>query len=96
MVPAAARAAEGAREAVIGPTTQVEAWIVQRLAAPLLFEGVTTADDRRERVRRVIHHRGLELAIAGRRDGGKCETWQELFERIYGEPLDRNAAAPKQ
>lgn len=72
-----------------GPTIRVEAWIRDRLDAPALFGGLTTPEERRERVRDLILGRGLEFAIAGRREGGKCETWSDLFARIYGEPLTK-------
>lgn len=72
---------------MIGPTVQVESWIADRLREPTLFDGVTTALDRRERVRGVIERRQLHLAIAGKRLGDKCETWSDLFLRVYGEPV---------
>lgn len=75
------------------PTPQVEAWIRDRLSEPALFHGVTTATERRERVRALIERRELHLAIAGRRPDGKCETWTELFLRVYGEPLEVSRGA---
>lgn len=72
---------------MIGPTTQVEAWIMRRLSAPALFDGITTPYERRDRVRQCLVNRGLEMAIAGRREGGECETWSQLFMRVYGESL---------
>lgn len=70
-----------------GPAPYVEAWLVQRLKVPLMFQGVTTAEQRRERVRAHIVEHQLELSIAGGNVQGKAETWSALFERIYGEPL---------
>ncbi len=76
-----------------GPTVQVEAWILSRLGARNLFDGVTTPDDRRERLRAYLVNRQMQDAIAGRRKGQTCESWSDLFERLYGEPLVRRAAA---
>ena len=76
-----------------GPTTVVEAWIARRLDRPDLFAGVTTAEDRRERVRRAILDGGKSEAVAGRRPGYGCETWRETFERVYGQPLGQREAA---
>lgn len=70
------------------PTVHVETWIAQRLGEPALFAGVTTADERRERVRALIERREVQLAIAGRAPSGKPETWQALFERVYGTSID--------
>lgn len=77
---------------MIGPTITVESWIARRLQRPDLFAGVTTPDQRRERVRQVIVDGRLEHGIAGKRDGVTCETWADLFQRVYGEPLRREAA----
>ena len=74
---------------MIGPTVQVEAWIKDRLREPTLFDGVTTAEQRRERVRELIHRRQLHLAVAGMPPGTKaCETWTALFQRVYGQPVE--------
>lgn len=70
------------------PTAQIETWIIRRLGEPDLFAGVTTADERRERVRELIERRELHLAIAGRNPSGKPETWQALYERVYGRPIE--------
>ena len=76
-----------------GPTIAVESWIARRLRRADLFAGVTTPDERRERVRRAILDGRLEMAVAGKRAGQACETWREVFERVYGEPLGRREAA---
>lgn len=73
---------------MIAATAQVETWIARRLGEPGLFAGVTTADERRERVRELIVSRQLHLAIAGRNPQGKPETWAALFARVYGRPLE--------
>lgn len=72
---------------MIGPTTQVETWIAWRIGRPDLFAGVTTPDERRERVRSAIVNDCLSDAIVGRRPGHPCETWTDLFTRVYGQPL---------
>lgn len=71
------------------PTTEMEERLLQILSAPCLFDGLTTAEERKERVRSCIINRGLEHAIAGRHTepGWKSETFAERFERIYSEPL---------
>lgn len=69
------------------PTAHVEAWIIRRLGEPSLFAGVTTADERRERVRELIERRQLHFAIAGGTNQGRPETWAELYLRIYKAPL---------
>lgn len=73
---------------MIAATARVETWIARRLGEPGLFAGVTTADERRERVRELIERRQLRLAIAGRNPSGKPETWQALYERVYGRPIE--------
>lgn len=78
---------------MIGPTTQVETWIAWRIGRPDLFAGITTPDERRERVRMAILDRGMAEAIAGRREGHPCETWSALFTRVYGVPLEAQEVA---
>jgi hypothetical protein len=73
---------------VTDPATHVESWLCRRLQEPTLFDGITTPEERRERVRALIERRQLHLAIAGGTNAGKPETWAELFERVYGEPVD--------
>lgn len=74
-----------------GPRASIEYWIAKRLGQPDLIAGVTTADDRRERIRRAILDSQHEEAIAGKRKDAACETWGELFARLYGEPLRKAA-----
>ena len=69
-------------------TAHVEAWIIRRLGEPGLFAGVTTADERRERVRELLERRQLRMVLAGRNPSGKPETWQALYERVYERPID--------
>lgn len=72
-----------------GPTLATETWIARRLRRPDLFAGVTTADDRRERVRAAIVDGRMAEGIAGKRRDASCETWSDLFARVYGEPLTK-------
>lgn len=76
-----------------GPKIDVEVWISRRLLRSDLFAGVTTPEERRERVRRAIVDGELEEAIAGKRKDASCETWSQLFERVYGQPVSARAAA---
>lgn len=76
-----------------GPTIATETWIARRLRRPDLFAGVTTPDERRERVRAAILDGRMSEGIAGRRQGHECETWRQLFERIYSQPLEARDAA---
>lgn len=78
-----------------------EAWLRQRLTDHGALEnvpglkhqvrdvtmGVTTIAMRAERLRQVIVRHGLSAVVAGGSRKGKPETYAELFERIYGEPL---------
>lgn len=76
-----------------GPTIATEVWIARRLNRPDLFAGVTAPDERRERVRQAILDGRMTEAIAGKRKGEACETWRELFTRVYAEPLERAEVA---
>jgi hypothetical protein len=70
-----------------------EVWISRRLQRPDLFAGVTTPDERRERVRQAILDGRMAMAIAGKRAGQSAETWREVFERVYGVALAAKVAA---
>lgn len=72
---------------MMAPGVRVETWLRNRLHAPDLFAGVTTAEERRERVRRVILEHGLEHEHAMHTEARGRETWSEVFVRIYGQPL---------
>jgi hypothetical protein len=76
-----------------GPTIATETWIARRLNRPDLFVGLTTPTDRRERVRETILAGRMAEAIAGKRRDAGCETWREMFARVYGEPLERAEVA---
>ena len=60
---------------------------MRRLSQPGLFSGVTDQAERRERVRRAILDGCMAEAVAGKRKGQPCETWADLFERVYGVKL---------
>lgn len=66
-----------------------EAWLIWRLGqlGERIEEGATDYAIRAERVRKVILHARLEAAIAGGTRKGKPETFAQVFERVYGEPL---------
>ena len=72
---------------MMAPGMRAEAWLRDRLHAPDLFAGVTTADERRERVRRAILENGLARECATHTQARGRETWAELFARVYGQPL---------
>lgn len=77
------------------PSVQVESWICDRLRKDL-FAGLTTPAERRERLRREILDRDMAMAIAGKRKGQPCETWRELFERLYGVDLETGEPTERQ
>lgn len=65
-----------------------EAWMARRLRLPLDWDsGVTTAEQRREKIRAAIVTEGRALSLAGKRKGNQGETWKSLFERVYRIPL---------
>lgn len=66
-----------------------EAWMARRLELPLDWDaGVTTAEQRREKIRAAIVDQQRALSIAGKRKGQPAETWKALFERLYRIPLN--------
>lgn len=64
----------------------IEAWIAKRLDQPGLFEGVTSREMRRDRLKVVLLKRELVESIAGRFDG-KPITWRAIYQKLYGEAL---------
>lgn len=70
-------------------TLDAELWLLGRLQHHIaqIFTGETDADVRRERVRRAIIVGELNKIVLGKRAGGGAETYEEAFERLYGEPL---------
>ncbi len=66
-----------------------EAWMARRLGMSLDWDsGVTTAEQRREKIRTAILEQQRALSIAGKRKGKPAETWQSLFQRLYRTPLN--------
>ena len=63
-----------------------EQWLAEHLGFPALFDGVTTIEERRERVRNEILERGLGSVVAGKR-GTQAITWAQTFQRAYDVPL---------
>lgn len=70
------------------PTPAEERYLADRLDIPAhqLYGGLTDPGIRRDRIRARIIALGWQESRAGYRDG-EAETWAELFERLYGEPL---------
>lgn len=64
---------------------RIEAWIIGQLGnPPSLTEGDTTFKIRQLRIRDLI----LEREIFGHRVTAKStQTWADVYERFYGEPL---------
>ena len=61
-----------------------ELWLSNRLGHfGEIFAGMTSSADLRERLAEVIAFKSLDCTIAGRSPDGKCETFGDLFERIY-------------
>ena len=66
----------------------VELWLARRLGLPLSWAaGVTTRDQRRDKIRAAIVDRNLADAVAGSAKG-KPETWAQLFQRVYRQPIN--------
>lgn len=57
------------------------------LAVHEIFQGDTTFEVRRERVRQAILQSGISEEVAGRGKDGKQRTFAQAFEMVYGEPL---------
>lgn len=70
-----------------------ESWLARRLdqfregTYRAVFAGLTDTSTRRERMRDAILDLNLGLVIAGRGQDGKPETFGEVFQRLYREPL---------
>lgn len=76
-------------------TLSNEQWLLRRLmdhGVPRLDAGVTTAEERRERVRQAIIEHNLVAVIAGHRDG-KPILYPQAFQALYGESLERKEVA---
>jgi hypothetical protein len=68
-------------------TIQGEIWLAGRLGIDDLYGGVTTREQRRERLREEILNRGLAQVVLGRAPDGKADTYSRAFERLYCEAL---------
>jgi DNA-binding LacI/PurR family transcriptional regulator len=67
-----------------------EMWFARRLEEHgyHVFLGATTREQRRDRIRQAIIDRGCDCVIVGKRPGtGKPETYEQAFQRFYGEQL---------
>jgi hypothetical protein len=64
----------------------LEAWVLRKLLLPHLFEGVTTTEIRRDRLKVVLMERGLVNSYAGEH-AGKRVSWKTVFKSLYGEEL---------
>lgn len=65
-----------------------EQWLMRRLqdhGCGMLDEGVTTAEERKQRVAQAIQEHGLEHVVLGRGKDGKPLNYGEAFARLYGE-----------
>jgi len=70
------------------PSVAQEVWLARRLGDATFAEGVTSAEERRERLRRRIVESGRAGEHIGRSavDGTEL-TFAAMFERLYGVPL---------
>lgn len=72
------------------PHVSQERWLERRLHEHRVpFCWITDADARRERFRAAIIAGFVDQAIVGKNLAGKAETYAQLFERIFNEPLWR-------
>lgn len=71
-------------------TTQAEGYFVKRLKEHGAFiYPVSDQFPLKERIRRAIIDTNLDATIIGRNSATKkCETYLQLFERLYNEPLE--------
>jgi hypothetical protein len=68
-------------------TTQT--FLFEQFAAKRLrlqWEGLSTMESRRADILAALMRRGLADSVAGRRSGTD-QTWRELWQRVYGEPI---------
>jgi hypothetical protein len=65
-----------------------EAWLAKMLGKPVeVFDGLTTPEIRRDRVRAAIISSGCQDKTAARTRSGRPLTFAKVFKRIYHEPL---------
>lgn len=68
-----------------------EAWLAKRVLEQTnvdVYTGITDRDIRRERMRAAILEHGLAAVVLGKGAGGKPESYQQIFERLYSQPLN--------
>lgn len=69
--------------------TDADVWFANRFGRrgfAEVFAGVTTPEERRDRIRALIVREGLGPVIAGSSQG-RPVTYSEAFERAFKEPL---------
>ncbi len=66
-----------------------ESFLIRRLAdhGVTVYAVSTCSETTMQRIRDAINRGGLDAVIVGRNLHGKAETYEQLFHRIYGEPL---------
>jgi len=71
-----------------------ELWLARRLRehGARITDGVTTREERRERMRAAILENGLASVVLGRGKSGKPMTYAQAFEALYSEPLEAKSA----
>jgi hypothetical protein len=80
--------AEPAARRFVYPTIETEGWVARALGDPNLFAvGLTDGKRRAALVRARIVALGWGDGVAGTRPDGRRQTWSELFQSLYGEPL---------
>lgn len=68
-----------------------EVWLARRICSPNLqniFDGITDSSERCMRVRTRILQSGIADAPAGGVQRGTPQSFREIFERVYGVPLE--------
>ncbi len=69
---------------------RLEVWLADRASRPHLqriFDGITDATERCQRMRDLILSQGIADAPAGGVKRGNPKTFRECFEHVYGEKL---------
>lgn len=66
-------------------TLDQEMWLAKRAKAHGIFVGLTSREERMQRFREALTP--YAALVCGRNAAGKPETYAQVFQRIYGEPL---------
>lgn len=77
-------------KSVVNVDFWLEVWLADRAAKPnrqRIFDGITDAAERCQRMRDFILAQGIADAPAGGVKRGTPKSFRECFERIYGEKL---------